>query len=86
MPLTPEEKALYALARERIAKRLLPDNVPASLWGGRGQGCRCCICDQLVSPEQIEYELTGYHMHLRCHAIWQLAVTNESALAPGVTV
>jgi hypothetical protein len=82
MPLTENERALFALARERITQRRLPRNVPASVWAGSGTGATCSLCDQTIQRDQVEYELTGdrgmtFHFHMRCHAIWQLAADDR---------
>ena len=82
MPLTEEERALFALARERIIQGILPDTVPRSVWAGAGSRSKCSLCGETIEPEQVEYELKGsaravFRFHVRCHAIWQLAATDS---------
>jgi hypothetical protein len=45
---------------------------------------RACdaTCEETVQPEQIEYEFTvenegTWWFHIRCHAIWQLAASDD---------
>ena len=82
MPLTEDEKALCALARERIDNGSLPRTVPGSVWAGSGTGATCSLCEFAIEPSQVGYEFTGddavtYHFHMRCHAIWQLAASDR---------
>jgi hypothetical protein len=82
MPLSDPEKALFTRAREYIAIGRLPSAVPKSLGAGRGTGATCSLCDLVIEPEQVEYEITEWGgmtfcFHLRCHAIWQLAVADR---------
>jgi len=90
MPLTPEEKRLYDLARDRVQRGDLPSTVPRSVWGGQGSAQPCALCGKYVSPTAVEDEISGeggqnYHFHLRCFAIWQLAAEPPRA-APSSTV
>ena len=83
MPLTEHEKALYALAREYIASGSLPRTVPESFWAGYGTGATCSLCGRTIEPGQVGYEFAAgnratYHLHIRCHAIWQLAATDST--------
>lgn len=80
MPLTDHEKTLFALARQYVTSGRLPHVLPKSVLAGRGCAGTCSLCGQIVEPAHIEYELTGsggetYHLHIRCHAIWQLAAS-----------
>jgi hypothetical protein len=82
MPLSDPEKALFTRAREYIAIGRLPSGVPKSLNAGRGTGEPCSLCGRVIEPEQVEYEVTEwggmmFRFHLRCHAIWQLAVADR---------
>ncbi len=75
------EEALEARARQRIEQELLPREKPARMWGGRGTGLQCCLCDLPIlesEPEmELEYEpparLTAVRFHLRCQSIWDVA-------------
>jgi hypothetical protein len=82
MPLSDPEIALFTRAREYIAIGQLPSGVPKSLGAGRGTGQTCCLCGLVIEPSQVEYEITEwggkmFRFHLRCHAIWQLAVADR---------
>ena len=82
MPLTGKEKALFALARDRITQGRLPHTVPGSVWAGAGSRDKCSLCEQTIEPDQVEYELSGnggamIRFHMRCHAIWQLAADDK---------
>ncbi len=87
MPFTQHELELRKLATDRISHKLLPDRVPEHLWAGQGSGEPCSLCDQPVQPQEIEYELDNqsdgdertYRFHLRCHAMWQLAISRKGA-------
>ena len=79
MPLTGNEKTLFERARKYIASGRLPRTVPASLGAGSGTGASCSLCGETIGSGQIEYEFAGaegvtFRFHMRCHAIWQLAV------------
>ena len=75
------EEALLIRARERIDQQLLPREKPARMWGGRGTGLPCCLCDAPIAdsePEmELEYEapapLATVRFHLRCQSIWDVA-------------
>jgi len=82
MPLTNQEKELFALAREQISTGRFPRMLPASVWAGPGSRDTCSLCRQTIEPAHMEYELAGYggetfHFHVRCHAIWQLAANDR---------
>lgn len=83
MPLTPQELELKKTALERICSKLLPAEVPKSIWAGKGTGEPCSLCDQPVAQTEMEYEVNVpsgegagriLRFHLRCHALWQLEV------------
>ena len=82
MPLTNQEKALFALARQYVATGRLPRTLPASVWAEPGTRDTCSLCQQPIEPAQVEYELVGHggetvHFHMRCHAIWELAANDR---------
>ncbi len=86
MPFTQHELELRKLAVDRIASRLLPSAIPEHLWAGQGTGLPCSLCDQPIRSDEIEYEFESpvsgaektYRFHLRCHAMWQLALSNHA--------
>jgi hypothetical protein len=75
------EQALQARARQRIEQNLLPREKPTRMWGGRGSGVACSLCDAPIlesEPEmELEYEATArmptVRFHLRCQTIWDVA-------------
>jgi hypothetical protein len=69
--------------RSRIAQRLengqLPVAITTELYAGHGTGRLCCICDQEILSEHVEYEVrdprdktSSLCFHIRCHNMWQL--------------
>ncbi len=88
MPLTQDERALYARALERIRAGELPDELPKSVWAGMGGGEPCALCGRHVDSNDVEYEVLDsadrvFLFHLRCHALWQLALPPEAKPASG---
>lgn len=79
MPLPQHELELTTLAAQRIRQRLLPAEVPRTVWAGEGSGERCSLCDQTIDRTETEYELDApvatanavVRLHLRCHALWE---------------
>lgn len=51
------ESDLREKAREAIRAGKLPNVPPESMWGGRGDGSPCAICDQPIRPDEVEFEL-----------------------------
>jgi len=49
--------ALRDAARERIEQSRLPREKPARMWGGRGTGQVCSLCDQPILDTEPEMEL-----------------------------
>ena len=69
---------LRSRVRERIEDRRLPVALSRDMWAGYGSGRMCCVCDDGISSDSVEYEVTDPRngaqlvFHLSCHAIWQL--------------
>jgi len=65
-------------ARERIEQARLPRNKPSRMWGGRGTGQTCSLCDKpiLDSEPEMELEFDGeppgpvVRFHLHCQTVW----------------
>ena len=65
-------------ARERIEQARLPRNKPSRMWGGRGSGQTCSLCDKpiLDSEPEMELEFDGeasapvVRFHLQCQTVW----------------
>ena len=81
MPLTELEARLRPIARERIAQKTLPCEVPGQIWGGKGSGKPCSLCDLPIKADQVEYEVelpdvdggnASWLFHIVCQSIWQL--------------
>jgi hypothetical protein len=82
MPLTHDERVLHGIAVERIRTGELPDHAPKQVWGGNGGGDPCALCGRRIGRSELEYELLDgadrvFLFHLRCHAIWQLALSAQ---------
>jgi hypothetical protein len=78
-----DEDAVQRCAREAVKAGKLPDRLPSRMWAGNGFGASCAICDELVKPDEIGYEIefdeTGgsaasreFCIHARCYAAWHL--------------
>ena len=77
------EDELEQVAKERIRTGQLPCHPAARMWGSRGTGVPCSLCDRAIAPEEVEYEVAAdadgdsghaehiLRFHLACHAIWQ---------------
>jgi hypothetical protein len=70
--------ALRDMARERIEQARLPKNKPSRMWGGRGSGKTCSLCDKPILDTEHEMELEYerdpsqpvVRFHLQCQAVW----------------
>ena len=89
MPLTELEARLRPIARERIAQRTLPCEVPNKMWAGTGSGKPCSLCDLAIQADQVEYEIelpdadhgtTSWRFHIVCQSIWQLECARHDHL------
>lgn len=62
-----------ALVRERLQSGALPRGPARELFGGNGSGAICNCCDQVISPDPIEFEIHAgsvLMMHSHCMRIW----------------
>jgi hypothetical protein len=74
-----DENDLRLLARSRLQRGELPDQVQQYMWAGAGDGQSCSLCDRPIGSQQIEYELqfntqpvTVCRFHRICHQAWEL--------------
>jgi len=88
MPLTQLELELKALAAERINRKLLPAQLPKTLWAGRGSGEPCSLCGRAIDRNETEYELEALpaigangivRLHVRCHGVWPIELAHQSS-------
>jgi hypothetical protein len=64
----------------------LPDCSPQRTWGGQGSGASCAICGELISRDEVEFELEfargsggsgpgsgpdNYRVHFGCFSLWE---------------
>ena len=70
-----ESDVLRGVIRDRLATgALFP--VDGRAWGSRGIGKACVVCDQPITGEQVEYEVSRAvdglcaGAHLRCYTLW----------------
>ena len=72
------EKELRSIARRLISDGRLPIMFPKELLGGYGSGSPCCLCEQPIDRQHVEYEVTDarngreLRFHVVCYAAWQL--------------
>jgi len=88
MPLTQLEQELRLLARDRIQKTRLPRAVPTRMWGGKGEGRLCALCDQPITSGHSELEVEridggseSLFFHVLCQSLWQVECVREETLA-----
>ena len=87
MPLTQLEKQLRRLARDRIKKGQLPRTAPGRIWGGKGAGRSCALCDKPIGANESELEVEQnidgtvrpLRFHVACQLLWQLECARETA-------
>jgi hypothetical protein len=76
-----DEGALRERARRLLIAGRLPFSDPAVSWAGSGRGEPCCVCQGLVRPDEIAFDLSfskaaaseELHMHSRCRIAWEQA-------------
>ncbi len=88
MPLTELEAHLRPIARGRIEEGVLPCEGPHKMWGGKGSGTPCSLCDQPIAPNEVEYEvelsraaIRRLKFHIVCESIWQLECARKHYLS-----
>jgi hypothetical protein len=72
------EPELRRIAHARIKDGRLGCEPPIATWGGRGDEILCELCEELIGPEDIEYEVQmvadrgrRYRFHQLCHTAWR---------------
>ena len=73
------EQELRAKVRYMVGAGKLPIRRPDRIWGGRGEGMKCSVCDVPVTEAEIEFELeffrapevARHHVHLDCFTAWE---------------
>ena len=81
-----DESTLRERARCLLAAGRLPFSDPAASWAGSGRGEPCCVCQVLVRPNEIGFDLSfrmpqrevELHMHSRCRIAWEQARNRTS--------
>jgi hypothetical protein len=76
-----DESSLRERARRLLISGKLPFSDPAVSWAGSGRGEPCCVCQGLVRPDEIAFDLSfsaaaareELHMHSRCRIAWEQA-------------
>jgi hypothetical protein len=70
---------LAMLVEEKIRSGALPlpPEPPAKYYGGNGTGQVCDVCEQAITPGQLEYELDmggrTLRFHEKCLDMWRQA-------------
>jgi hypothetical protein len=67
---------IVARIHAKLADGLLPNDGPASSWGGHGSGKPCDGCGDLIQSAELEHELLfddrpSLHFHVACDLIWE---------------
>ena len=71
------EAELRRRVRQRIDNNQLLGVAREEVAAGYGRGHMCVVCDQPITPTQVEYEVADdrdnsrLSFHLNCHAVWQ---------------
>ena len=81
----PNEREVRALARNALRTARLPRGDPDRTWSGNGVGMPCAVCGEVITGDQVEYEvqfrhgaaprMDRFHLHLRCFAAWEMERT-----------
>jgi hypothetical protein len=85
-----DEAIVLEKARAVIEMGKLPNRHPDRMWGGRGEGARCTICDTPVTQEEIEFEIEfatdgadglvdRHRVHGPCLIAWEAERRHQAA-------
>jgi hypothetical protein len=75
---------LITLARQRIAERSLPANLPERTFGGVSAGRTCALCSESIERDSLEIEAESRGVpplvfHPSCYAAWTSAIWQDLA-------
>jgi hypothetical protein len=90
----PDEAVLREFARFGMRDGTLPRREPNRMWGRRGVGALCAVCETPTTAEQVEYVVEFARdgpnsdrdrllCHLRCFAMWELERTKPASQPDG---
>ena len=73
------ETKLRRIARDRIASGQLSRVVPLQMFGGKGSGQPCALCDKTIWSDEMELEVgtpidggpAPLRFHVVCHSLWR---------------
>jgi hypothetical protein len=82
------------MARAAIHAGKLPNRKPDRMWGGRGGGAECAICNTPVKQDEMEFEVefsqgwhtagpVTHHIHVRCFVAWEFERDNVDLVQRG---
>ena len=75
-PVLPESE-LHSRVLQRIEASRLPLDLSTNILAGEGAGVQCDLCDQVITADKIEYDVTDprsgrcLRFHIACHLAWQ---------------
>jgi hypothetical protein len=76
-----EPHAVVDRLRRLVADGILPTR-PDGVWAGRSAGGRRCAgCESSIGAGEIEYEIKGAVLHIRCYELWRSADGEYDILA-----
>jgi hypothetical protein len=74
-----EFEAIRLLIRTKMADGRLPTNGPVRVWGGRGDGESCDICEETITKDEFMMESIPtesapelLQLHVKCFWLWHL--------------
>ena len=81
------ESTLRVQARSLIQAGKIPNRLPDRIWGGRGVGSPCTVCDAPVKRDEAELEVEwiegaskiNHNLHARCFAVLELEIRGRGA-------
>ena len=79
MPQPIDALELRRMADAKLQDGRLPAFLPDVVLAGPGSGSTCTLCAQVITSEDVEYDCEQSSrqicLHVRCHTVWQLAVS-----------